>query len=163
MAGGGGRLGRNHVRVVDMFWGRPRVGLCAAGQPWAGGRNPFGIGGVTGLLVRRQGWDGLATVVCAEACTETRPGRPCYGGLCGGLYGDKGGTALLRWFVRRLVRRQGRDGLATVACAEATIVWRGRGRSRRSCRTGCGLWRRGRCLWWRGRRSGRRRRCGVRC
>ena len=24
----------------------PKVGLCAAGQPWAEGRNPVGIGGV---------------------------------------------------------------------------------------------------------------------
>ena len=39
-------------------------------------------------LVRRQGRDGFAAV----ACSETGPGRLC----CGGLFGDKAGTALLR-------------------------------------------------------------------
>jgi hypothetical protein len=38
------RGGRNHDRVVDLFCGGPRVGLRAAVQPWAGGRNPVGIG-----------------------------------------------------------------------------------------------------------------------
>ena len=35
---------------LGICWGGPRVGLRAAVQPWAGGRNPVGIGG---LVVRR--------------------------------------------------------------------------------------------------------------
>ena len=68
------RGGRNPDRVVNLFWGGPRVGLRAAVQPWAGGRNPVGIGrgdgfGVEGNRedacgslrgrVRREGWGGV--------------------------------------------------------------------------------------------------------
>ena len=39
---------------LGICWGGPRVGLRASGQPWALGRNPFGIGGCGGVY-----WGGV--------------------------------------------------------------------------------------------------------
>jgi hypothetical protein len=36
------------VGVGDLLGVEPKVGLRSAGQPWALGRNPVGIGGVAG-------------------------------------------------------------------------------------------------------------------
>ena len=44
----GVQRGCNPVRVGWWWCGGPRVGLRASGQPWAGGRNPVGIGGWQG-------------------------------------------------------------------------------------------------------------------
>ncbi len=49
------RGGRNPDRVVNLFCGGPRVGLRAAVQPWAGGRNPVGIGRCDGIGVEGTG------------------------------------------------------------------------------------------------------------
>ncbi len=57
--------------------GGPRVGLRSAGQLWARGRNPVGIGEAAGA--------------------ETRAGRPCYGGGLArqGKLGAEGGEEFL--------------------------------------------------------------------
>jgi hypothetical protein len=74
---------------LGIYWcGGPRVGLRGAGQPWALGRNPVGIGGRTGVEARPGGSD---SEVCADqrrggccfAAAATRPGRPCYAWLEG--------------------------------------------------------------------------------
>jgi hypothetical protein len=62
---------------------------------------------------------------------KTPAARGAHRGFCrvkggmGSWYGDKAGTALLRWAcgVDLLVRRQGRDGLATVAAAAERDYW----------------------------------------
>ena len=70
-------------------WNRVIPGPSRCGVPGLGSLGPLGRWD-WGMLVRRQGRDGLATVAGAggalAAGTETRPGRPCYGGCrWGGL------------------------------------------------------------------------------
>jgi hypothetical protein len=124
------RGGRNPDRVVDLFWGGPRVGLRAAVQPWAGGRNPVGIGRGDGVGIGGHRRDASAALIVGLgdaiplglgiwwgwASAGTREGwRARAGwegaegdlGATGGSCGDKAGTALLRW----LLRRRGWDGL----------------------------------------------------
>ena len=64
--------------------GEPRVGLRGAGQPWALGRNPVGIGGAMGVFVEvrwrvtRWGWvvDGGGNLVVSLVPSSTAGYRP---------------------------------------------------------------------------------------
>ena len=86
--GGVGDLVRDAtpVGVGVLFLGRPRVGLRGAVQPWAGGRNPVGIGG----LGRRQGRDAcLLRDIVKRSLVHLAFGVWPLSGESGDLYGNR--------------------------------------------------------------------------